>query len=186
MWNKCFLRLHKQEYFIWLLIKVTEKIFVLWVLLFPSLVNLCPTSTFCLYNKWHCMKFLTLAVEKSVSASLTCAQAADLPEPVSAGPWCYSVLQLSGMYYLELCWSLISQANTFSYFLHFFSHQSLRIISCDNLRDLLKHYRSVCSDQALVNIFLNERNMFLFTGDCNSCLITEFRKVWYVVKDVLN
>lgn len=50
----------------------------------------------------------------------------------------------------------------------------------------LKHCRSVCSGQALVSVFLNEINVFLFPGDCNSCLITEFRKLCYVVRDVLN
>lgn len=74
----------------------------------------------------------------------------------------------------------------FFYFLHFFSHHSLRIISCDNLQSLFKQCRSVFSGQALVNVFLNERNMFLFTGDCNSCLIAEFREACYVVRDVLN
>lgn len=141
-------------------------------------MNLCPTSTFWLYNKWLCIQFLALALEKSTAfcSSPTCAQA-DLPEPGSSGPQCYSVLQLSGIYDLDFCSSLISQVNTFFYFLHFFSHHSLGIISCDNLQSLLKQCRSVFSGQALVNVFLNERNMFLFTGDCNSCLITEFREV---------
>lgn len=142
---------------IWLLTKNTEKILDLWVLLFPSSVNLCHPSTFCLYNQWYCIKFLALASECHFWCHCYfCKGNRSSRALFQVGHQCYSVLQLLGIYDLRLRWSLILQANRFFCFLYFFLHHSLRIMSSNNLQMLLKHCRSVCSGQEFANVNMNK------------------------------